>query len=223
MACIDGVYFYDNRYHSNYPNDSTLHYSLLVSKDGVNIGQHYFAHEDAESQYHFSPSPQTFSYNDSSIYYCRNFDNIVYQLNSKSLNSIYRINLPNPLPYSKIENKTNEWELIKSDYSLGLDNIYRCGKLLHFQFSKDGYLISTLYDLSAKKQIYCGRKMEDKTIDSVPVFRLIDGVYKDAFFGVLSPESIDYAQSKNRDKLPEIFRQYNPETDNPIIAFYEVI
>lgn len=44
---------------------------LLLSRDGVNVEQRYFAHNDAESQYHFSPSPQTFSYNDSVVYYCR--------------------------------------------------------------------------------------------------------------------------------------------------------
>lgn len=131
--------------------------------------------------------------------------------------------LPHPLPSSRIENKANEWELIKSSYSLGLDCIYQCGKLLHFQFSKDGYLQSALYDLSMKKQIYCGKKMEDKTHRSVPLFRLIDGVYQGRFFGVLTPETIDYAQSKRADDLPEIFRQYNAETGNPVIAFYEVI
>lgn len=62
----------------NYPNDSTLHYSLLVSKDEVDIVQHYFAHNQAEADYHFNVTPQPFSYNDSALYYCRNFDNIVY-------------------------------------------------------------------------------------------------------------------------------------------------
>lgn len=32
MASLGGVYYYDNRYHSNYPNDTDLYYSLLVSK-----------------------------------------------------------------------------------------------------------------------------------------------------------------------------------------------
>lgn len=37
LSCIDGIYFYDNRFHNNYPNDTTLHYSLLLSRDGVNV------------------------------------------------------------------------------------------------------------------------------------------------------------------------------------------
>lgn len=35
MASLRGVYYYDNRYHNNYANDTTLYYSLLISKDGT--------------------------------------------------------------------------------------------------------------------------------------------------------------------------------------------
>lgn len=223
IACTEGIYFYNNRYHNNYPNDSALHYSLLVSTNGIDITERYFIHNQAESAYDFSPSPQPFSYNNASIYYCRNFDNRVYRLSGKGLEAMYQIDLPNPLPFSQIENKADPRELMQSNYSVGLEQIYECGTLLHFQFSKDGFFQTALYDLSKKKQIYCGRKMEDKTHRSVPLFRLIDGVYQGRFFGVLTPETIDYAQTKRGDDLPEIFRRYKAESENPIIAFYEII
>ena len=223
MASLRGVYYYDNRYHNNYANDTTLYYSLLISKDGTRMGQRYFPHNEAESSYHFTPG-QPFSYNDSVLYYCKAFDSVVYELSPEGLEALYEIELPNPLPFSKIEDKADEWSLMKSEYSIGLEKICRCNDLLYFQFSKDGFLQLGLYDLAQKKQIYCGKRLTDKAGKSVPVFRLIDGVYKGKFWGIITPEAVDYALSEEPNKnYPDIFRNYNPDTDNPIIAFYKVI
>lgn len=222
MASLRGVYYYDNRYHNNYANDTTLYYSLLISKDGTRMGQRYFPHNEAESSYHFTPG-QPFSYNDSVLYYCKAFDSVVYELSPEGLEALYEIELPNPLPFSKIEDKADEWNLMKSEYSIGLEKICRCNDLLYFQFSKDGFLQLGLYDLVQKKQIYCGKRLTDKVGKSVPVFRLIDGVYKGKFWGIITPEAVDYALSEEPNKnYPDIFRNYNPDTDNPIIAFYNV-
>ena len=222
MASLRGVYYYDNRYHNNYANDTTLYYSLLISKDGTRMGQRYFPHNEAESSYHFTPG-QPFSYNDSVLYYCKAFDSVVYELSPEGFNALYEIELPNPLPFSKIEDKADEWNLMKSEYSIGLEKICRCNDLLYFQFSKDGFLQLGLYDLAQKKQIYCGKRLTDKVGKSVPVFRLIDGVYKGKFWGIITPETVDYALSEEPNKdYPDIIRNYNPDTDNPIIAFYNV-
>ncbi|WP_288861759.1 6-bladed beta-propeller [uncultured Bacteroides sp.] len=224
MASSDGVYYYDNQFHSNYPNDSTLHYSLLLSKNGTDIVQRYFAHNQAEAEYHFSAAPQPFSYNDSVLYYCRNFDNTVYKLSPNGLKAVYEIKIPNPLPFSKIEEKANEMGLMKSAYSLGIECIYKCENLLYFQFYKGGYLQVVLYDLSRKKQIYCGKRLADKAGREVPFYRLINGVYKNRFWGYITPETIEWALANEPDKdYPEIFRSYNPDSGNPIIAFYEVV
>ena len=133
MASLRGVYYYDNRYHNNYANDTTLYYSLLISKDGTRMGQRYFPHNEAESSYHFTPG-QPFSYNDSVLYYCKAFDSVVYELSPEGLEALYEIELPNPLPFSKIEDKADEWNLMKSEYSIGLEKICRCNDLLYFQF-----------------------------------------------------------------------------------------
>ena len=172
MASLRGVYYYDNRYHNNYANDTTLYYSLLISKDGTRMGQRYFPHNEAESSYHFTPG-QPFSYNDSVLYYCKAFDSVVYELSPEGL--------------------------------------------------KARFLQLGLYDLAQKKQIYCGKRLTDKVGKSVPVFRLIDGVYKGKFWGIITPETVDYALSEEPNKdYPDIIRNYNPDTDNPIIAFYNV-
>lgn len=224
MASSGGVYYYDNPYHNNYPKDSTLHHSLFLSKNGTDMEQSYFPHNRAEADYHFRATPQPFSYNGSSLYYCRSFDNIVYELSPGGLKALYEIELPNPLPFAKIEEKTHPVELIKSAYSLGIENIYKCGHLLYFEFTKDGYIQIALYDLSARKQIYCGKKLEDKAGKEVPVHRLINGTYGNRFWGYLTPETIDRTISAEPHKeYPEALRNYNPDSDNPVIVFYEVV
>ena len=46
---------------------------------------------------------------------------------------------------------------------------------------------------------------------------------KDNFGVFLTPETIGYALSKEPKDYPDIFRKYDPDTDNPIIAFYKVV
>lgn len=223
MAATEGTYFYSHPYHNNYPADTLLHYSLLASRNGTDITKHYFVHDAAESDYHFNVTPQPFSYNDSTLYYCRNFDNIVYEVSPDRLKAIYRIETPNPIPASKIAGKADEQELIESHYSMGIENVYRCGNLLYFQFSQSGFLQVALYDLSKKEQIYCGRRLADKSGKAVPIHRLINGVYKNRFWGYLTPETIGWALNNEAKDYPDIFRNYNPEEDNLVIVFYETV
>lgn len=54
LAAWQGTYFYDNKSHDNYPDDTSLHYSLLASKDGSAVTRRYFPHVEAESAYRFT-------------------------------------------------------------------------------------------------------------------------------------------------------------------------
>lgn len=223
MVFFDGVYFYNNRYHQNYPNDSLLHYSLLVSADGLKMDKNYFPHNEAEENYIFSSSMQTFYDNDAALYYCRNFDNTVYQLGKDSIKARYFIDLPDPLPFSKVEERADEWELVKSDYAFGISNVYECDSLLYFCFSKSGYIQAALYDLAHDKQICCVKAMQNKAAPTIPLISMINGVYKGRFFSVLSPDFIDYCVNNYAGEYPALFRQYDAQSENPVIAFYEVV
>jgi len=223
IAFFDGVYFYNNRDHRNYPNDNSLHYSLLVSANGLKMDKNYFPHNEAEEKYIFSPSRQTFYDNSTALYYCKNFDNTIYQLGKDSIKARYRIDLPNPLPFSRIEEKTNEWELIKSDYSFGISNVYECDGLLYFRFFNNGYIMAALYDLIKNEQICCVKAMQDTPRPTIPLINTIDGIYKGKFFSVLSPDFIDYCITKRPGEYPSLFQQYDAQSENPVIAFYEVI
>lgn len=222
MAFSDGVYFYNNRNHSNYPNDSLLHYSLLVSADGLKMDKNYFPHNEAEEKYIFSPSMQTFYNNDTTLYYCKNFDTTVYQLSKDSIKARYQIELPNPLPFSKIEERANEWELIKSDYAFGITNVYECDSLLYFRFSKSGFIMATLYDLAQDTQVCCVKVLQERPKTSIPLIDTINGVYNGQFFSILSPDFIDYCITNRPGEYPALFQQYDAQSENPIIAFYEV-
>lgn len=222
LAAWQGLYFYDNKSHEDYPDDASLHYSLLASEDGVKLTRRYFPHVEAESAWRFTVTAHPFSYNDSVLYYCKNYDHIVYALTADGVRGAYDIRLPNPLPASAIEDKVDEFKLMKSAYSMGIEQVFVCGGLLYFTFAKDGFWQSALYDLNRGQQIYCGRRMTDKEGKSVPLFSLIDGVYRQRFWGILSPEAVAYEQQHRPADLPAFLQNYDPETGNHVIAFYAV-
>ncbi|WP_291529092.1 6-bladed beta-propeller [Bacteroides sp. UBA939] len=223
IAFADGLYFYDSQYHNNYPNDTMLHYSLLTSRDGINIEQRFFKHDDSEAEYMFSDSPKNFYYSDSLLLYCKNFDNIIYQIGANRINARYQINLPDPLPCSFIEDKINPIEMLKSSYSSGITNVYECGSLLYFCYTKgDAYMMS-LYDRDNQEMIYSGRRMFGGNNPNLPLLRLMDGVYKGQFFSVLTPEYLGDSTICSQPAYPDVLRDYNSDDDNPVIAFYDVI
>lgn len=222
LAAWQGTYFYDNKSHDNYPDDTSLHYSLLVSEDGLNMERLYFPHVEAEAAYRFTITAHPFSYNDSVLYYCKNYDYIVYALTADGVQGAYDIRLPNPLPASMIRDKADELDLVRSAYSMGIEQVFECDGLLYFTFTKDGFWQSALYDLTHDRQIYCGRRMSDKKGKSVPLFRMIDGVYRHRFWGILSPDALAYEQEHRKEDIPDVLKDYNPETGNHAIAFYAV-
>lgn len=222
VAAKQGMYFYDNKSHDNYPDDMSLHYSLLASTDGAEMRHCYFPHVEAESAYRFTVTAHPFSINDSVLYYCKNYDHIVYALSADSVRGVYDIRLPNPLPAAEIEKKTDERELLRSTYSMGIEQVFVCDGLLYFTFTKGRFWQSALYDLTHGQQIYCGRRMSDKEGKSIPLFRMINGVYKQRFWGILSPDALAYEQEHRGNDMPDALKDYHPDTGNHVIVFYKV-
>ena len=125
MAYFGGYFLYNNRLHRNYQDDVSLHYSLLASKDGIHIDHRYFKHQEREEQYPFSVSMRNLHDNYSKLYYCRDFDNIIYQVDEDSVIPRFQVELPQPVPNSKIEERPDEMKLLRSGYSLGITDIYQ--------------------------------------------------------------------------------------------------
>lgn len=219
MAYFGGYFLYNNRLHRNYQDDVSLHYSLLASKDGIHIDHRYFKHREREEQYPFSVSMRNLHDNYSKLYYCRDFDNIVYQVDEDSVIPRFQVELPQPVPNSKIEERPDEMKLLRSGYSLGITDIYQQGGLLSFRFIKDGSILSCLYDVKEKKQICCAKRIKFSDSSFVDT---IDGVYKDCFYSILTPEYIGYALSENPEGFPDFFKEYDEQDDNPVIGFYKL-
>lgn len=219
----DSVFFYNNRNHKSYPNDSLLHYSLLSSKDGLIIDKYCFPHDSAEEEYIFSPSLQTFNINDDKLYYCKNFDTTIYEVSSDSVRSCYKLDLPNLLPNSVIKDRTDERTIVKSNYSFGISHVYESGRLLYFRFYNGGYIWNCFYDLYCDKQICCVKALQEKPTPNVPLIDIVDGVYEGMFYSLLTPEFIDYYVSQSPQDYPTDFQLYDAESDNPIVMFYNII
>lgn len=219
----DGLYFYDSYYHNNYPNDTALHYSLLTSRDGLNIEQAFFKHDKSEAEYMVNNSSKKFYYCDSLLLYCKNFDHIVYRIGAKGIEARYQFDLPNPLPHSFIEDKMKTSDMLKSDYSWGITSIYECGNLLYFCYAKGETVMISLYDRKNKEMIYSGPKMDGGNDPNLPLFELIEGVYEGQFFSVMTEEAIAYGLKHAPSVFPDELRDYDPENDNPVIAFYNVL
>lgn len=223
-ACFNnGYYYYDNRYHYNYPNDKDLHYSLLLSLDGVNVSQSYFPHDEAEHEFSFTPSATRFYLSDSLLLYCKDFDNVVYELCADDIKERYRFDISGMLSKEQIEKKIDIVELLRSDYAYGISDIYECDGILSFRFTQKGFVLSALYDLRSNELIYCGKALLEKPCDKVPLIGAIVGVYDANFVSVLSPEYIDFHKKKTPDLINKLLPDYDSESDNPVIALYSVI
>lgn len=74
---------------------------------------------------------------------------------------------------------------------------------------KDGYIWSCLYNVEESKQVYCAKRI--KFLDS-SLIDTIDGIYKDCFYSILTPEYLDYAFSENPlEDYPDLFKTYDVE------------
>lgn len=222
MRYREGHYYYDNRYHFNYPDKKELHYSLLVSSNGKDIEQAHFPYNEIEQDFNFSPSETRFCPSGLSLFYCKDFDNTVYELSNDGINAHYKFEIPGFLPKEQIERKIKITELLRSDYAYGLCDIYECNGILSFRFTKKGRILSALYNLKENKLIYCGKALMEKPGQQVPLITAIVGMHDNHFISVLSPEYIDYHHKKNPEVINKILPDYNPESDNPVIALYSV-
>lgn len=220
IAYCNNGYFFDNPDHYNYPNQKDLHYSLLHSVNGREIGKHFFAH-DKVSDYGFNYGDgHPFFYNDSKILYNRRFDSKIYELCSGGIRPLYKIVLPDSLPLSLIEKHIHPVELSKSDYSWGISRVFECNDLLHFWFSKSGKYYTVFYDLKRELMIYAGNKITNQPAKDLFVYYPIEGVYKNQFFSLVDPLFIMAKKGQDILSCPTGLLGVT-ETDNPVLVFYK--
>lgn len=217
MGFIDGEFFFKN-IDIRFDVQKEHQFYLLHSESGKQIDTMYLPH-DALADFNFDM--KSFFYNEGNLLFVRPFDNIVYALQKAEITPVYEINLPNSLPMKLIEAKMRHIEIPNSGYAYGIDDVHVVGKILHFTYSKDGFIVSTFFDLSTNTFLYNGIRVLANARKNLPIYSLINGVYDGKFFALVSAPSI----VEKRTSHPEFFSgelSKITEEDNDVLAFFTI-
>ncbi|RNC63312.1 6-bladed beta-propeller [Proteiniphilum sp. X52] len=217
MGFIDGAFFFKNM-DMRFDVQKEHQFYLLHSESGKQIDTMYLPH-DAVADFNFDM--KSFFYNEDKLLFVRPFDNIVYALQKAGIKAAYEINLPNRLPMKMIEEKIRHIEIPNSGYAYGIGDVYVAGKILYFTFSKDGFVVSTFFDLSTNTFLYNGSRVLANARENLPVYSLMNGVYDGKFFALIPASSI----IEKRTAHPEFFHgelSKIKEEDNDVLVFFTV-
>ena len=222
FGVINGSFFFNIDDNRRAVDKKYQNYYLLFSETGKQIDK-YFLRHDAVAKYYFSGGKgHPFFYSEDKLLYNKMFDKRVYLLEKTGITPLYDIELPNQLPMRRIEEKMDPKDLIRSDYAYGLDDIYSNGQMLHFTFSKGGFVHSCFYDLHSDKILFCGARVLADVRKNLPFYSLITGVYREKFYALVSSIEIESRRENRPELFPEDLKNVQPE-DNCIIAFYKIV
>lgn len=217
MGFVDGNFFFKNM-DVRFEVQKEHPFYLLHSATGEKVDTMFLPH-DAVADYNFDM--KSFFYNRRNLFFVRPFDNTVYALGDARITPVFEINLPNALPMKKIEEKMRHVEVPNSGYAYGIDDIYIAGNILHFTFAKDGFVVSSFYDLSTDTFLYNGTRVLGEPREDFPFYSLINGVYQDKFFALVSASSIVERRIANpgffHGELSKI-----KEDSNDALAFFTI-
>lgn len=220
FAIADGTFFFSNDADYRVMDKGKQSYFLLYSETGKQVDNSFLPH-DAVAQYHFgSGDGHPFFYNEDKLLYNKMFDSRVYCLEKNQITPMYDIILPNQLPMKKIEDKMEHLDLIRSDYSYAVSNIFMSGDILHFIFSKDGFVQNCYYDVEAEQILFCGPRALAEPRKLLPFYSLIQGVYDGYFFALISPAEVERCKETHPEFFDEDLKNISAD-DNPVIAFYK--
>ncbi|MDH6344309.1 hypothetical protein M2480_002794 [Parabacteroides sp. PFB2-12] len=215
-------FFFHTPDHFNYPKQKEKHFFLFYSSDGADIDASYLPH-DAISEYYFGMGDgHPFFHNEPHPLYNKPFDSKVYILENGGITPFLDISLPNFLPMEKIAGKIDPVVLSRSDYSFGLTDFYIANNVLHFSFSKEGYIQTAFFDLANDRLLYCGTRVSDVPTRNLPLYSIISGTSGKHFFSIVYPEQILQRMESHPDLIPRQLKNVL-EDDNPVLVFYEII
>lgn len=215
IGIVDDSFFFKNM-DTRFDVQKEHMFYLLYSKEGKQIDKMFLPH-DAVADFNFDL--KSFFYNEENLLFVRPFDNIVYVLEKEQITPVFKILLPNPLPMKKIEEKMSHVEIPTSGYAYGVGDVYTTGKTVHFTFTKDGYVLSNFFDLTTETLLYSGIRVLGDSRKQLPFYSLIDGVYKNKFFSLVSASSIVEKRTNHPELFPKDLLKIK-EYDNDILAFF---
>ncbi|MDH8701866.1 hypothetical protein M2138_001217 [Dysgonomonadaceae bacterium PH5-43] len=222
FGITDGVFFFNNDDDRRVVDKRKQKYNLFYSETGEQIDNCFLPH-DAIAEYHFGGGDggHPFFYNEGQLLYNKIFDSRIYCLKKNQIIPLFDIILPNQLPIRKIEEKMEHIDVVRSNYSYALSNIFISEGIVHFIFSKDGFIQSCYYDLDSDRVLFCGPRVLAETRKHLPFYSLVQGVYNECFFALISPVEIE----RRKEIHPGFFTQDLKNItldDNPVIAFYKI-
>ncbi len=221
MAIQDGSFFFHMPNNFNYPDNPDMHYSLFMSLNGSKIDERFFPHDET-AKFHFTYGEEhPFYYNEKALYYIQDYGDTVYTLTDKGARALYKVELPNPLPFDVLMQVTPSLELMESPYSWLLSNAYESDGVLNLWFAKAGSYYTALYDLQQDKLIYAGKRIDNIPTKDLLFFYPIRGVYEGNFYSVVPSFVIQYKIAEDSSVFPEDLRSMSAD-DNSVVAFYKV-
>ena len=221
MAIQDGSFFFHMPNNFNYPDNPDMHYSLFMSLNGSKIDERFFPHDET-AKFHFTYGEEhPFYYNEKALYYIQDYGDTVYTLTDKGARALYKVELPNPLPFDVLMQVTPSLELMESPYSWLLSNAYESDGVLNLWFAKAGSYYTALYDLQQDKLIYAGKQIDNIPTKDLLFFYPIRGVYEGNFYSVVPSFVIQYKIAEDSSVFPEDLRSMSAD-DNSVVAFYKV-
>ena len=221
MAIQDGSFFFHMPNNFNYPDNPDMHYSLFMSLNGSKIDERFFPHDET-AKFHFTYGEEhPFYYNEKALYYIQDYGDTVYTLTDKGARALYKVELPNPLPFDVLMQVTPSLELMESPYSWLLSNAYESDGVLNLWFAKAGSYYTALYDLQQDKLIYAGKQIDNIPTKDLLFFYPIRGVYEGNFYSVVPSFVIQYKIAEDSSVFPEDLRNMSAD-DNSVVAFYKV-
>lgn len=205
------------------PTDFPYRYSLLSYNAEGEVAKCFFPHDPDLSTYSVSSGESLFFKNSSEIFFVYPFANdTVYSLYKGKPYPKYKVRLPNFVNKETWKTKPNFLSILQSPRSCFLSQVYQCKDLLYFTFNYESHYIWTLYDLKKDKVLYCSYPVyPDKPTKELPIFNILNGVYKDQYYTLIPA----YIFMREQEKGPHLYpSDLNiNEEDNPVLVFYKIV
>lgn len=186
IASIANYNYFYNPYNFDYPNEPEYHFSLLKSKRESGENKKYFHHNPELANYAVNfGGGHPFYYSNEKLYFTKRFTDTVYQLKTDSVTPKYVVELPHAPSKEYLEKHPDLVELLDSEYTVGLSNLFVNDSLLYFTFNHEGYVNSSFYDLKKQKLIYAGKRIVSEQTRDLPIFAPINGSIGNIIFHLL--------------------------------------
>ena len=221
FGITEGIFFFNNDDDRRVVDKKDQKYNLFYSETGKHIDTYFLPH-DAIAEYHFEGGGgHPFFYNEEQLLYNKILDSRIYSLKKNQIVPLYDIILPNQLPMKKIEEKMKHIDVVRSSYSYALSSIFISGEIMHFIFSKDGFIQTCYYNLNSDQVLFCGPRVLAESRKNLPFYSLIQGVYNGYFFALISPIEIERRKEIHPDFFSEDLKNVTFD-DNHVVAFYKI-